>query len=180
MQISTAENPPRKTKHEKPALVCSGFPLMNRNLARSKAFHGETDAPDWGATRRKKHDTRQMLILEQISNSRLASTDSDLQEETGTLRVLCQEPTDNKTGRKDRVDGGLGTMKDSASTEREIVQEVREGPRSRGLERRRHSRHRLGQPMQVWLEDGWQTRGMWPQATGRLRLQRARLSGDGL
>jgi hypothetical protein len=58
------------------------------------------------------------------------------------------------TGSKDRVDGGPGTMKDSASTEREIAQEVREGPRSSGLERRRHSRHRLGQPIQICLEDG--------------------------
>jgi hypothetical protein len=101
-----------------------------------------------------------MLILEQISNRRLARADSDLQEETTTLswfltlRVLHQKPTNDITGCKDRVDGGPGTMKDSASTEREIAQEVREGPRSSGLERRRHSRHRLGQPMQVWLEDG--------------------------
>jgi hypothetical protein len=111
---------------------------------------------------RKKQtpDTWEMLILEQISNRRLARADSDLQEETATLswfltlRVLRQKPTDDITGCKDRVDGGPGTMKDSASTEREIAQEVREGPRSSGLERRRHSRHRLGQPIQVWLEDG--------------------------
>jgi hypothetical protein len=101
-----------------------------------------------------------MLILEQISNSRLARADSDLQEETATpswsltLRVLRQKSTDDMTGCKDRVDGGPSTMKDFASTEREIAQEVREGPRSSGLERIRHSRHRLGQPMQVWLEDG--------------------------
>jgi len=101
-----------------------------------------------------------MLILEQISNSRIARADSDLQEETATpswsltLRVLRQKSTDDMTGCKDHVDGGPSTMKDSASTEREIAQEVREGPRSSGLERIRHSRHRLGQPMQVWLEDG--------------------------
>jgi len=100
---------------------------------------------------RKKQtpDTREMLILEQISNRRLVRADSDLQEETATLswfltlRVLRQKPTDDITGCKDRVDGGPGTMKDFASTERKIAQEVREGPRSSGLERRRHSRHRL-------------------------------------
>jgi len=43
-------------------------------------------------------------------------------------------------------------MKGSASTEQEIAQEVCTGPRSAGLERIRHSRHRHGQ--QVWLEDG--------------------------
>jgi hypothetical protein len=105
-------------------------------------------------------DTWEMLILEQISNSRLARADSDLQEATATpswfltLRVLRQKPTDDMTGCKDRVDGGPSTMQDAASTEREIAQEVREGPRSSGLERRRHSRHRLGLPIQVWLEDG--------------------------
>jgi PilZ domain len=46
-------------------------------------------------------------------------------------------------------------MKDSVSTERELAQsEVRDGPRPSGIERRRHTRHRLGQPIQIWLEDG--------------------------
>lgn len=57
------------------------------------------------------------------------------------------------TGGKNRVDGALGTMKDSASTEREIAKAETGRPLT-GIERRRHSRHRLGQPIQVWLEDG--------------------------
>jgi hypothetical protein len=101
-----------------------------------------------------------MLMSEQISNSRLARADSDLREETATpwwslrLRVLRQKPTDDMIGCKDRADGGPGTMKDSESTEQEIAQEVHEGPRSSGLERIRHSRHRQGQAIQGWLEDG--------------------------
>ncbi|HEY1470904.1 MAG TPA: PilZ domain-containing protein [Candidatus Acidoferrum sp.] len=44
-------------------------------------------------------------------------------------------------------------MKDSASTERDIAMAEAGRPLT-GIERRRHSRHRLGQPIQVWLEDG--------------------------
>jgi len=46
-------------------------------------------------------------------------------------------------------------MEHSASTEREVgVLEDREGHRPSGIERRRHTRHRLGQPIQIWLKDG--------------------------
>ena len=47
-------------------------------------------------------------------------------------------------------------MKDSLSTEREIANgEARDSGRTAsGVERRRHTRHRLGQPIQIWLEDG--------------------------
>jgi PilZ domain len=54
------------------------------------------------------------------------------------------------------MDGGLEIMKDSLSTEREIANgEARDSGRTAsGVERRRHIRHRLGQPIQIWLEDG--------------------------
>ena len=47
-------------------------------------------------------------------------------------------------------------MKDSASTEREIANgDARGSGRTpSGVERRRHTRHRLGQPIQIWLKDG--------------------------
>jgi hypothetical protein len=44
-------------------------------------------------------------------------------------------------------------MKDSASTEHEIAKTEGARPPT-GTERRRHTRHRLRQPIQVWLEDG--------------------------
>jgi hypothetical protein len=54
------------------------------------------------------------------------------------------------------MDGGLGIMKDSASTERVTANgEARDsGWTPSGVERRRHTRHRLGQPIQIWLHDG--------------------------
>ena len=47
-------------------------------------------------------------------------------------------------------------MKESVSTEREIANgEARDSGRTpSGVERRRHTRHRLGQPIQIWLGDG--------------------------
>jgi len=60
------------------------------------------------------------------------------------------------TGGCYRLRGGQGTMKDSASTERESAnRDARDSARTpSGAERRRHTRHRLGQPIQIWLQDG--------------------------
>jgi hypothetical protein len=46
-------------------------------------------------------------------------------------------------------------MKHSAPTERTVeTHEDREGSRPSGIERSRHTRHRMGQPIQIWLQDG--------------------------
>ena len=100
-----------------------------------------------------------MLTFVGIPVRRPARADFELQEETGTSswartrQVLREVPKEDTTGGEDLVDGGLAAMKDSASTEHEIAKTEGARPPT-SIERRRHTRHRLGQPIQVWLEDG--------------------------
>lgn len=129
----------------------------------SKAFHDKTETPDWhaGSNSGKKHppDPWEMLTLELVSHNRLGAADSELQVQTGThcgperADFCASRPRKTMTGGKNRVDGALGTMKDSASTERDIAKAEAGRPLT-GIECRRHTRHRLGQPIQIWLEDG--------------------------